>query len=484
MRDASENPPSSENFSLKRIASLDFLRGIAIFVMTFAHCFYHIYDYTWVIENPKRLLDFPKILMGFGLVIAYIGTWNTFFLLISSSVNALGMRKSAAKLSNMNRVLLKKLIAGFSLLAFGYFIQCFGFYGYFGEAIRGRNTWDTSYEIWNSIFTIATIQMIAWGLIITSIINYFLFRKNGHTKFKRNLSIYGFLTIAVLALTPLVHQWIDSMNWLIPESFPAYMDILQKPIWPNEHVQTYNASLKTYILVQLGGYLEPLFPCLATAFAGSMIGLVISQPQPSKKLPRYGTAIGLSSMILGGVLIAIGMPFTIFDQRPSLTSLLIQLGGQVLVVMLFLRLVEYRGKAAQFANNRFVRYIRKWAMISLTVFWLEIYDLLPKLFLNITFGSATGINFLGNSFGYGQLVNTVLVAVFSLLWYDLLIRIWGKFNFIGSFEWFMIRLQSFASKQEMSSRLNVDLMLNKVQWINFVEAVDAKKDEASIPVNP
>ena len=484
MSDISEKPPLSINFSLKRIASLDFLRGIAIFVMTFAHCFYHIYDYTWVIENPRRLLDFPKILMGIGLIIAYIGTWNTFFLLISSSVNTLGMRKSAAKLANMNRVLLKKLIAGFSLLAFGYFIQCFGFYGYFGEAITGRNTWDTTYEIWNSIFTIATIQMIAWGLIITSIMNYFLFRKNGHTKFKRNLSIYGFLTIAVLALTPLVHQWIDGMNWLIPDSFPDYMDILQPPYWPNEHVQTFNASLKTYILIQMGGYLEPLFPCLATAFAGSMIGIVISQPQPSKKLPRYGSLIGLFSMTLGGILIAVGMPFTVFNQRPSLTSLLIQLGGQVLVVMLFLRLVEYRGKAAEFANNRIVRYIRKWAMISLTVFWLEIYDVLPKFFLNITFGSVTGINFLTHSFGYGQLIYAALVAVFSILWYDVLIRIWGKINFVGSFEWFMIRLQSFGSKQELSSRLNVDLMLNRVQWINFVEAVDTKTDEVILPANP
>ena len=123
-------------------------------------------------------------------------------------------------------------------------------------------------------------------------------------------------------------------------------------------------------------------------------------------------------------------------------------------------------------------------MISLTVFWLEIYDLLPKFFLNIFFGSVTGINFLEHAFGYGQLIYAALVAVFSMLWYDVLIRIWGKINFIGSFEWFMIRLQSFVSKQELSSRLNVDLMLNRVQWINFVDTIDTKTDETITPVNP
>ncbi|MHA1303528.1 MAG: hypothetical protein ACTSQE_11050 [Candidatus Heimdallarchaeaceae archaeon] len=60
--------------SLTRIASLDFLRGIAIFVMTYAHSFYHVYSYDWVIENPSLLFQYPKVLVGIGLIIAYLGS--------------------------------------------------------------------------------------------------------------------------------------------------------------------------------------------------------------------------------------------------------------------------------------------------------------------------------------------------------------------------------------------------------------------------
>ena len=38
---------------MKRIASLDFLRGVAIFAVVFIHSFQYLYDYTWIIEDPS-----------------------------------------------------------------------------------------------------------------------------------------------------------------------------------------------------------------------------------------------------------------------------------------------------------------------------------------------------------------------------------------------------------------------------------------------
>ncbi|NPD90515.1 MAG: hypothetical protein HGN29_17515, partial [Asgard group archaeon] len=79
----------------KRIASLDFQRGIAIWLMTFLHAFEHVYDYNWVKNDPKVILNLPKIALLIGLIVGFFASWNAYFLLISSTVNSLSMTKKA-----------------------------------------------------------------------------------------------------------------------------------------------------------------------------------------------------------------------------------------------------------------------------------------------------------------------------------------------------------------------------------------------------
>ena len=95
-------------------------------------------------------------------------------------------------------------------------------------------------------------------------------------------------------------------------------------------------------------------------------------------------------------------------------------------------------------------------------------DLLPKWTLNLVLGERTGTNFLLNSLGYGKMTYALLVAVYSIIWYDIVIRLWGRVNFKFSFEWISISLQGLITKSP-STRLNVDLMLNKTQWKEFIE---------------
>ena len=456
---------------LERVASLDFLRGLAIFVMTFAHCFYHVYDYKWAIDNPSLLLRYPKVLVGFGLLIAYFGSWNTFFLLLSSTVNTLGMSKSARENKNLEKVLYKKLIAGGALLLFGQIIESFGYYGYFGYLLKGKIRWNDSYEIWSAFFGIMTIQIIGWSLIITSVINYLLLRNNGHRNYLRNILIYFLLAIFVLILTPFVHQWVDSMPWKKPPSLPPYEYMVTTDIrWPNIHVQAYNASFKTWLLILIGGELEPFFPCLATAFVGAITGLTLGFPNPPKVFLKIGALLATISIGLGVLLIILGLSYSIIDQRPALSTELIQLGGQVLVILFILWLVEFKGRGEKFANLRLVRYLRKWAIISLSLFWLELYDILPKWTLNITFGRKYKLNFFDHIFGYGKLTYAFLVALYSIIWYDLLIRLWARVNFKYSFEWFILKFQKLGAKQ-YTPRINVDLMLNKVKWIDYNSTV-------------
>ncbi|MHA1828573.1 MAG: hypothetical protein ACTSX6_07990 [Candidatus Heimdallarchaeaceae archaeon] len=467
-------PKKVSTSPLERVASLDFLRGLAIFVMTFAHCFYHVYDYQWVIDDPSLLFQYPKFFVGIGLFIAYLGSWNTFFLLLSATVNSLGMSRSSYTSKDFNRILYKKLIAGGALVVFGQIIESFGYYGYFGYLLQGKIHWTDSYEIWSAFFGIMTVQIIGWSLIITALLNYLLLRNEGHNHYLRNMLIYAFLTLSVLVLTPFVHNWVDSMNWKIPPSLPSYEYHVSDAVqWPNVHVQAYNASFFTWIMVLLAGELEPFFPCLATAFVGAMIGLTLGRPKPSKNLLKVGTLGAILSIVSAVLLIILHLPYSIMDERPALTTELIQLGGQVLVIMFMLRLVEFRGRGKIFANRKPVRYLRKWGIISLSVFWLEIFDIFPKWTLNLTFGKKYDLNFFDRIFGYGQLMLAVLVGLYSIFWYDLLIRLWAKVNFKFGFEWFLLQFQKLGAKQ-YTPRINVNLILNHVNWISYAETPEIK----------
>ena len=105
-------------------------------------------------------------------------------------------------------------------------------------------------------------------------------------------------------------------------------------------------------------------------------------------------------------------------------------------------------------------------MVALTVYALEIFDILPEWTLNLLLGKMTGLNFFERIFNLDQLPWALAVAVYSVFWYYLLLLIWGKFNYKGSLEWLLIQIQGLVSKQK-SQRLNVNLMLKKVEWKNF-----------------
>jgi hypothetical protein len=448
----------------KRIATLDGCRGVAIFLMTFFHSVYHVVNYETIAEDPNRLLEYSKVFLGFVGFFIYLGTWNTFFLLVSSVVNTYVMARSVSRGANLKILLWKRVITGVVLLFVDHLIEGFGYWGLLGKGLRTGN-WKNLNDIWNPLYMIQTLEMIAWAIIITSIINYFLLRNKGHVKHKRNIQIYLALTLIILLLTPLVHAWVDGRPWNLPESLSENPDLFDTVGWPDTRIQIHNGSFLTWFLVILAGDFEPLFPCLSTGFVGALIGLFLANPRYSRKFFRFGFLSAAGCILTGALLIAAGMPFSAFH-RPALTNHLLQLGGQLFAVLIPLRLVEFRGKAQKAANSRFIRFIRRWAMVALTVYALEIFDILPEWTLNLSIGKLSGLNFFERIFTLEQLPLALLVALYSVLWYYLLLLLWGRFNFKGSFEWLLIQIQGWVSR-EKSQRLNVELMLHRVEWINF-----------------
>ena len=452
--------------SNRRIVTLDFLRGVAIWLMIFFHASTHLYDYTWFADNPENLYTLPVPLIVLLLLLIALGSWATFFILISAIVNSFSMSRRAIQGKNVRVAFHKQIFSGLGILFIGWITESFiGMQGYFGYAIRSGD-WTNFYPIWNALFAMKALQIIGWSLIINSSIHFFLMRNGGYLFFARNLAVYAIIFLGIVVLTPFAHNWVDHLEWVIPEAIPVDTIDYFNPLWPDQYVQTHNASLRTFFLVWLMGDQLPLFPCLGASIIGSIIGMTLAKENPSKKILFWGAIIGSIMTIIGITLTILGYPFFPYG-RPPIAGFLLQIGVQILVIMLLFRLVEFRGKAAKFAKNPIIKYFRLWSMVSLSIFCLQIYEMLAKWILTLIVSPFRSLNFLHHGiFSYYSFLWPMLAALFVIFCFDIFLRLWSKINFIASFEWFVIRFQSIATK-EISPRLDVDLMMNRMNWINF-----------------
>lgn len=454
---------NSEAAGGQRIASLDFARGLAIFLMTFFHSFSHVFDHSWYVENPDKLFDYPKIVLIPLVVLLYLGTWNSFFLLISCCVNTLGMVKGASKKTNLEQMLMKRIVTGVFLLCIDVLTEGVLYGGYLGTAFISGD-WNNFEPFLQSFYKIKTLQIIGWSIIITSIVTYFLLRKNGQEEFRRNMKTLGMLTLVVLIFTPIIHTLVDNMAWVVPEGLQG---------WPEVEVQIHNASFKTWLMVIVAGNIEPLFPYLATGLVGSMLGLSLGREKLVKDFAKIWLFTSIMLIGSGIALFLMGQPMSV-AMRPTLPSFLIQLGGQVGLIILLIYLVECKDKGKNFANKRIVRSIRRWGMVALTIYTLEIFDLVPGTFLNLILGKATQVNFLENVFGFDKIYLAMIVGIHSMIWYEALIRLWSKINFKWSLEWILLKIQYSFSKQK-SRRLDVNYVLNNVEWMSMKETSEKEK---------
>ena len=462
---------------MKRIATLDFQRGFAIWMMVFLHSVQHLYDISWA-TNVNVLFEENVLVIASVILLALFSGFAGYFLLISAIVNSLAMTKRAARDFSPERILIKQLITGLGLLIAGAITEGLLYYGYLGISIRGSVTQGISAfqvtDFWGkfgrAFFTMETLQAIGWCMIINGIIHYFLIRKKGYQKQKRNVIIYTVLAFIIIASSYFVWTGVDS--YLI--NVRGFSD------WPSEGVARSNPTITTYLLTVLTGDLEPLFPFLATSFVGSIIGLVLAKPKVYRKFPRHLWYATLLFFALGGIVLAIGEitenPLIQFDFtwfRPNLSYFLILMGIWIGLIALLLRLVEFRGRGEDFATSKPGRYFRLWGIIALSVFSLQIFSMLPKWIFSFLIPENLLIDKLPKySEGYVILLSLMIVAS-----YDLLIRLWSKVNFKYSFEWFILRVASKGSGYTISQRLNTKRILDETEWIDYVtkEELESRK---------
>lgn len=473
-----------EKSKIKRFFSLDFIRGFAIWAMVFLHAVSNMYDTSWALNLSSLLQMNPAIIVSVGLL-AYLGTFAGLFLLVSISVNVYAAHRNLKRGHKPELILAKQVLVGFLVLFIAFLTETVLIYeGLLGRLIYQRDT--SIVFFFYRAFHFETLHTIAWCIIINGILHYFIVLRpasKNKNYFLRTVIIYLVIIVAIIVATPFVNMGITNffenrygIDWNVDHHGADY-DVGQ---WTLPLTGGVGEFFLRRFFIFLNGHLEPMFPFLATGTIGALIGTCLSQEKPPKRLPLFLLIGTLVSLLCGITVILITGEFVYTFFRPGMDMYFLSLFGQLGIMTLFIYLIEYRGYTKRF--TRWSRYWRRFGMVSLTVYSLQVVDAVPRYLIqyftglfailiksNLNFSITTpmevGWQVVPKASGIWWQV--IITALIILAWWSLLIWLWEKINFIGSLEWMITSLSSLAKRIPASSRLNPKKIIYEAEPIVF-----------------
>lgn len=438
---------------MKRLITLDLLRGFAIFAMLASHVMLHVYyyanDFDAIMANPVLIAVFVPIYLA--------SHFRAFFLMISMTIHGYIVVRSLKAGNSSGAVLKKQLITAGLLYLVALFTEGFSAYhGVLGNTLRsGYWRGDTI----NHILHFETLQSIAVSIAFLSTLLVLLYRGEGMAKERRNVLVLGCFGIILVVLAPFVHEWVNILT-----GGGYYVD---KGQYAFDSVGEFFAKLG---LAALAGIEQPIFPFMATTCIGGIVGIFMARDTPIPDLPRKGKFAGLG-LILTGVLVLAATGFDVeleFYVHPTWFYLVLN-GLQLIILMTFLGHYEYNPEADLEKYTRRTRFFRRWSMVSLTVF---VWQFLPERLLEVLGYLITGINYIER--GQTGHLETIVMVVLVLAFWDLLIRLWERAKFRGTFEWIMVTLGQLAlygrkgAIKQSAERLDIGGVLYDPEPVSFV----------------
>lgn len=475
---------------MRRYSSIDFMRGFMIFMMVVIHTPMRWYDRSWVEGSGN--LEISGLTAVFFLVMIFFSAWAGLFLMVSSIGNMISMQRNLDRGKSPWKIIMFQVVGGFLLLLFAVLVEStLGYHGYMGEVVEGNiHRWDMI--LWRG-FHMETIHTIAICVIINGVVHGILSMKGGTRKPRRNMRIYAFLGLLCILFT--IPMW-----ELTRGIFPGYpfdtwhsaligRDIMvQYPVLGDSGIP--EIILKS-ILMPLGGAPEPIFPFLSISFIGSIIGIRMCQKRHDLSFPRKGIILGAGIMVIGiiGSLITIGSGAEsleiLIDHSYELPGLYPNMwiwwfmaitGAELAVVMLTIRLVEYRGIGKQFAKGTVT--FRRYGFVAFTIYTFQFFDVVPRLAFEV-FPDLHGLYPFPEK--VSPLLVIMLIPMVVLMW-EIVLRSWEKLDFFGSLEWSIAKIAEKLMPGKRSNigeggklpwwrvrRLDSKEYLYRPTWLNLID---------------
>ena len=384
-------------------------------------------------------------------------------------------------------------------------IGLFQFYGYLGTIFElNGHAHDITRIIWHG-YTMTPVHCLAVSMIITGIIQYFLSLNKGYLKYRRNIIIYIVLAIIVVIISQPVWDFCKTIgpdgfpNAHIGDGYPGDYKVFMPPLGAS-----FSDYFKHFFLAICGGSNHPIFPYLAMAFTGNIIGMLMvsasKKEKPNPHMPKYGMLSGILIFMIGIALIPImGVDFDSILPINAIGDITLihnglngfwipwwtfLLGGEIILVFLIIRLIEYRGIGKRVAEK--TTFFRRFGVPAFSVYAWHRFWAIPAVILISAIagqpswesGSITSPN---TGFGWEWTILTIILVWVII---TLLLKIWEKVGYIGGIEWMIGQTAAFFGKNMNKSKgttkdkakwwehgkMDIKPLFYDPKWINIIEA--------------
>ncbi|HMF34356.1 MAG TPA: heparan-alpha-glucosaminide N-acetyltransferase domain-containing protein [Candidatus Lokiarchaeia archaeon] len=410
---------------MKRLVSLDILRGLAIIGVIFTHASIFNSDVPASSSQPSLL----------GNIILYFLTWAGIFAIISGIGNTIAMYSRVREGTwTPKQVLTNSLIGGMITLLVNYLYLGLFSPGFLPPTLPTESF--LSAFIRRGIVLIpnpaqllfaTALMMIAWGTIFSGICVYFITKKFSGKVSNRAYIVLGIVAIVcILIYTPL-------QTVLRP--------LMVSPLtWLN-----FGGALVASWIV---GPMDPMLPYVGFAIFGVIFGLLLVDDAERRRILFFGYGAGIIITIIGFTWVAfVGVIIYDYD-TPPLATLISILGPMLLLVTASIHVIDLRGDVVKQGWLKHSTTVRAFGLISLTGFLLEgPFAALVRQIVNL---------FL-SGFTYNASFSLFFSPLLLILWW-IIVRRWAKVHFKYSFEYFIIHLTGKLTGKK-TDRLNVDYIL-------------------------
>lgn len=392
---------------MRRYVSLDLLRGIGILGVIFFHSAVYYYgDIDNVdFENPPLLIA----------IIGTIALWGGLFAVISGVANlSMATLRIQAKEDVYKNTFRNLSISGLFLLVFHYVYNIFlgptsfnfetGFHKY--SFIAGSLREGALYSIpIKRFFEGSALSMLGWNLIFFGIILYFIFRKKGIQKRKRNYRI-----IFVLGLISVL------------------LGVMRLYLFP--YCETF-VNEGHYVLATILSFLAdkpyPIFPYFGFGLFGALIGLMLFYRESKKRIKKIGFSLGFGWIFLA-IIGFILVPETMLKVDLFwFNKVMLELGIFILLLTSFLLKFDLSEKKKL---SKKIIWLEKFGMISFSIYLLQtpLSEIMAKIW---------DFLFPGWSMNLGV---TFIFAGFNVLFWIVLVEFWKKKDFKYSAESLWVKI--------------------------------------------
>ena len=405
----------------KRLHSLDVIRGFMIFYVIFLHAIIQRVFVSEGSEFEKVVNDVPLFLAILAFPIILLSIWGEVFTVLSVVATGYNLGSNVFENPESLNESLKKRVANSLMLLIISKISMFFFSGRTSDHSHithslfsgSLETGTLSIPEFLHLFTCNTLESMALSGLLLSLLFYILWKKEkAHPRqTAKNLVI---LAIGVFLITNYLRSMVSDSDVLM----------IKETLW-SEH-----SYLKYYLFLTIYGSRFAMFPVFAFALIGAAFGVLFAGKVSPKEIFTWVLISGTTFISVFAISFIHG-----FDMIGTFANELVLLQMQCLNIGLMIYLLgicyyifDVRVSKNKIKKRTFLKFIRKYSDLSLTIYILEplIAQSWYLLFIYLHKGP------FATNFPLIMLYITTIVVTWVMI-----ILFWKKFNNKFSFEWLM-----------------------------------------------